>query len=124
METLEIREARDVVVVSFKQTKVLDQPIISQIGAEFANLTTEAAAERRLLLNFSNVKFMASAMIGQILLLHKQCKKDRIDLKLCGISSDIMVIFKVMKLTKLLRIYDSESTALAAFGSPRRSWFR
>lgn len=124
METIEIREAKDVVVVSFKHAKVLDQTIIQQIGVEFAKLTMEAAAERRLLLNFSNVKFMASAMIGQILMLQKLCKKDRVDLKLCSISSDIMEIFKVMKLTKLLRIYDSEFVALEAFGGPRRSWFR
>jgi anti-anti-sigma factor len=123
MKALEIREADDVVVVSFNHAKVLDDAIIRQIGEEFSTLTMEAAAERKLLLNFSNVGFMASAMIGKILLLNKQCKKDRIDLKLCSICPNIMEVFNLMKLHKVLKIYDNEPEALEAFGPSRKSWF-
>ncbi len=123
MNALEIREAEDVVVITFNHSKVLDEGTIRQIGEEFSNLTMEAAAERKLLLNFSNVGFMASAMIGKILILNKQCKKDRIDLKLCSICPNIMEVFNLMKLNKVLSIYDDEPSALEAFGPSRKSWF-
>ena len=123
MNILGIRDEKDVVVVSFKHAKVLDERTIRQIGAEFAKLTLEAAAERKLLLSFRAVAFMASAMIGQIMILNKQCKKDRIDLRLCSICPNIMEVFKLMKLTKVFQIYDDEPQALEAFGPTRRSWF-
>ena len=63
------------------------------------------------------------AMIGQIVRLHKQCKKDKIHLKLCSISPNIMEVFTLMRLNKLLEIYKNQAEALEAFGPPRRSWF-
>ncbi|MBN2296303.1 MAG: STAS domain-containing protein [Pirellulales bacterium] len=123
MNALEITEVNDVVVVSFNHSKVLDEATIRQIGEEFSTLTLEAAAERKLLLNFSNVAFMASAMIGKILVLNKQCKKDRVDLKLCSICPNIMEVFNLMKLNKVLKIYDNAEQALEAFGPTRKSWF-
>jgi anti-anti-sigma factor len=122
MKMLEIRDEKDVVVVSFQQAKILDQTAIGQIGKEFDKLPLEAAADRRLLLNLAKVEFMASAMIGQIMLLSKQCKKHRTDLKLCSISSNIMEIFTLTKLNKILEIHDTEAKALAAFGPPRGNW--
>ncbi len=63
-------------------------------------------------------------MIGQIVQLHKQCKNDKVKLKLCNISPDIKEVFRITGLTKLLEIYDDGAAALAAFGPPRRGWFR
>ena len=73
-------------------------------------------------MNLEKIEFMASAMIGQIMLLHKQCKKDKIDLKLCSISPNIMEVFKITTLDKILDIQDNELKAIQAFGEPRRSW--
>jgi anti-sigma B factor antagonist len=124
MEMIEIRDEEDVVVVSFATVKILDQLAIDQIREEFKGLTLQAASSRKLLLDFSRVQFMSSAMIGQIVQLHKQCKQDKVKLKLCNISPDIKEVFKITGLTKLLDIYDDVAGALAAFGPPRRGWFR
>src|SRR5947209_18242875 len=64
MSHLTITDHDDVVVVRFNNVKILDEGVIRQIGSEFEKLTTEAAAERKLLLNFERVTFMSSAMIG------------------------------------------------------------
>jgi anti-anti-sigma regulatory factor len=61
-------------------------------------------------------------MLGQIMRLAKQAKADKIDLKLCDISPDIMEVFKLTKLDKVLDIRKSEAAAIEAFGSPRTSW--
>ncbi|HID75939.1 MAG TPA: anti-sigma factor antagonist [Planctomycetaceae bacterium] len=123
MALLDIQEKNDVVVVYFRQAKILDESTIRQIGEEFKNLTIEAAASRKLLLNFERVEFMSSSMVGQIIRLNKQCKQDKVRLKLCGISPSIMEVFNLMRLRKVLEIHDDEEEALEAFGSGRRGWF-
>lgn len=123
MTMLEIRDRADVVVVTLQPTKILDEVSIRQIGEEFKTLTTQAAADRKLLLNFSRVTFMSSSMIGQIMLLSRYCKSDKVTLKLCSISPNIMEIFTLMRLNKVLDIYPGEEEAVEAFGSPRRRFF-
>jgi anti-anti-sigma factor len=122
MSHLNIVERQDVVMVTFNNVKILDESVIRQIGGEFDKLTTEAAAERKLLLNFDRVTFMSSAMIGQIMKLYKQSKADGIALKLCSIEPTIMEVFKITRLDKLLDIRKTEADALASFGPPKKSW--
>jgi anti-sigma B factor antagonist len=122
MSHLNIVERQDVVMVTFNNVKILDESVIRQIGGEFEKLTTEAAAERKLLLNFDRVTFMSSAMIGQIMKLYKQSKTDGIALKLCSIEPTILEVFKITRLDKLLDIRKTEADALAAFGPPKKNW--
>ena len=112
---MEIRDVDDVVVVTLTDVKILDTAAIAAIGEEFKNLTLQAAADKKLVLNFSRVQFMSSAMIGQIMKLYKMCKKDKVILKLCNICPNIMEVFQVMGLKKILDIYDTEEKALGAF---------
>lgn len=123
MAQLTISEANDVVVVTFAESKILDEGVIRQIGEEFKKLTTEAAAERKLLVRFDRVTFMSSAMLGQIMRLAKQCKADKVDLKLCDIAPSIMEVFTITRMDKMLSIHANEAEALKAFGPPRKSWF-
>jgi len=123
MAQLVISDRDDVVVASFAESRILDEGVIRQIGEEFKNLTTEAAASRKLLLKFDRVTFMSSSMIGQILRLNKQCKADRVALKLCNISPSIMEVFTLTRLDKVLDIQKTEADALKVFGPPSKSWF-
>ncbi len=123
MSVIDICDKGDVVVVTFQHARILDETIIRQIGEEFKNLTLAAAADRKLLLNFERVGFMSSSMIGQIMLLNRHCKNDKIKLKLCNISPNIMEIFTLMRLNKVLEIHKSEDEALEAFGPKRRRFF-
>lgn len=120
MTMLEIRDQADVVVATILPAKILDEMTIRKLGEEFKTLTTQAAADRRLLLNFERVSFMSSSMIGQVMLLSRYCKNDKVTLKLCSISPSIMEIFNLMRLNKVFDIYPGEPQALAAFGAPKR----
>ncbi len=123
MSHLTIADRDDVVLVTFNDTKILDEPTIQKIGAEFSKLTTEAAAERKLLLSFRGVTFLSSAMLGQIIRLSKMAKSDKVHLKLSDIAPDILQVFKITKLDKIMEIHKTEAEAIAAFGPPRKSWF-
>jgi len=69
----------------------------------------------KLLLNFSDVRFMSSSMLGKRIKRNKKCKHEKTRLKLCSISKDIMQVVKLMKLNKLLDICADETRAMIAF---------
>lgn len=119
---LKLADRGNVVAVYFVPTSILEDAVIQQISKEFAGVALEASGERRLLLNFKTVKFMSSAMIGKIVWLHKQCKNDKIKFKLCSIAPELLEVFTITRLDKLLDIYPTEEKALAAFG--KRGFFR
>ena len=79
---------------------------------------------RKLLLSFEHVAYMGSTMIREIISLSKLCTANEVDLKLCCISSEILEVFRITKLTKRLKVYDTEAQALAAFAGSRKHWFQ
>jgi len=111
---LRSEEKGEVLVVYFNDAKILDEAKIQQIGNELMEKVSEAP-NAKLLLNFTNVTFMSSAMIGKIILLNKKCKASKVNLKLCDISDNVMEVFKLMRLNKILDIQKSEEKGLAAF---------
>ena len=105
---------RGVVVIYINESKLLDERLIHEVGvALIAALNT--VENEMLLVNFQGVRFMSSSMIGQIVTLYKQCKANKINLKLSNISDEIMEVFTLMNLHKLLTICADESDAMVAF---------
>jgi len=113
-------ESADISVVYFSVPKILEDARIQQIGEELSEAAAEAV-NGKLVLNFDNVKFMSSAMIGKIILVSKKCKAAKVDLKLCNISGDVMEVFKLMRLNKILNIYKTEEKAIASYS--KSGWF-
>ncbi|NLX56420.1 MAG: STAS domain-containing protein [Planctomycetaceae bacterium] len=122
MGSLRTQENEGVLVVSFTDTKILDEAKIQKIGSELiAAADAAAAAEKKMVLNFTGVDFMSSAMIGKLVLLNKKCKMDSVDLKLSDICGNVQEVFKIMKLNKVFDIYKTEDKALKAFS--KKGWF-
>ena len=120
MPNLRSEEKEEVLVVYFNDAKILDESKIQQIHAELTEKLDEVPAGN-LLLNFENVSFMSSAMIGKIILLNKKCKNSEIKFKLCNISDNVLEVFKLMRLNKVLDIQKDEEKAIASFS--KKGWF-
>jgi anti-sigma B factor antagonist len=120
VSNLRSEENGDVLVVYFNDNKILDEAKIQEIHNELNEKLGEVAAGK-LLLNFDDVSFMSSAMIGKIILLNKKCKAEDINFKLCNISDNVMEVFKLMRLNKVLDIQKDEEKALASFD--KKGWF-
>jgi anti-anti-sigma factor len=121
MTSLRTQETDGVLVVYFNDSKILDEAKIQKIGTELIDAADSAASDKKLLLNFSGVGFMSSAMIGKLVLLNKKCKTDGVALKLSDISGNVSEVFKIMKLNKVFEIYKSEEKALKSFD--KKGWF-
>ena len=117
---LQIREHEDVLIVGFSESKILDDARIQQLGKE---LVEQAAAAQggKMVLNFSGVSFMSSAMIGKLVLLNKKCKQDEVNLKISNIAPSVAEVFKIMRLNKVFDIHKDEEKAIKSFD--KKGWF-
>lgn len=121
MTSLRSKEIEDVLVVNFTEAKILDEAKITQIGNELRDMATSAKDKKKMVVNFQGVSFMSSAMIGKLVLLHKQCKTLEVSLKLCEISNNVMEVFKITKLNKVFDIHATEEKAIKSF--TKGGWF-
>ena len=67
------------------------------------------------LLDFGNVEFMSSAMLGLLGQLHRKIVTGHGRLKMCNIRPEIFQVFKLTNLDKLFSIHKDAPTALATF---------
>jgi anti-sigma B factor antagonist len=70
---------------------------------------------RSILLNFSNVGFIDSFGVGEILASYISTNNLGGKLKLARISKKLYLVFQVTMLTRVLEIYDDEAAALKSF---------
>jgi anti-sigma B factor antagonist len=120
VSALRSEEKGEVLVVYFNDAKILDEAKIQLIGKELMEKVAEAKS-KKLVLNFQSVTFMSSAMIGKLILLNKKCKADDVKLKMCNISDNVMEVFKLMRLNKILDLQPDEEKALASY--EKKGWF-
>jgi anti-sigma B factor antagonist len=109
-----------ILTVLFTDARILDEPKLEQVASDVLELLNKST-EERVILDFRNVQFMTSSMLGKLVLIHKKCKEFKVKLKLAAISTDIRQVFKITKLDKLFEIEADEAAARAAF--LRRGWF-
>jgi anti-sigma B factor antagonist len=121
MSSLKFQEVEDVLVVYFTDAKILDEARIQQIGKELMEMVVKAGAGHKMVLNFQGVQFMSSAMIGKLVLLNKRSKTEKIELKLCMISPNVLEVFKITRLNKIFDIQTDEEKALKSFD--KKGWF-
>lgn len=113
-QRLVVEDIGDVTVVNFVDKKILDEQNIQMIGDDLFRLVDELG-RRKLLLNFANVEFMSSAALGKLIRLHQRLTQVGGKLVLCNISKNILEIFEITKLDKMLKIVKDEATGLNSF---------
>jgi anti-anti-sigma factor len=114
MSHLMSQKNRDVLVVYVNQPKLLERGIINEVSKELRDMV-DRAEKHMLLVNFQHVRFMSSAMLGNLVLLYKDCKKNKINLKMSNMHKDIAELFKIAGMDKLFKVYGDENHAMQAF---------
>jgi anti-sigma B factor antagonist len=106
-------ESGKVTVVTFNDSKIIDESEIQEFGQELYDLV-ERDGRKKIILNFANVEFLSSAALGKLIGFDKRVKQHAAELILCNIRPEIYEVFAITKLTKLFVIKEDESDALAA----------
>jgi anti-sigma B factor antagonist len=110
---LRVQKQNDVAVVNFATSRILDQSNVQQLGEELDALVN-AYKLRKIVLNFANVNYMSSAVMGKLVSLNKKVDGAGGELVLCNIEDSIYEIFKIMRFDKMFDIYKSEDDAVIA----------
>ena len=109
---IKINQSGDVTVVTFNDSKIIDEVEIQEFGQELYDLV-EREDRKKIVLNFANVEFLSSAALGKLIGFDKRVKQNGAELVLSNIRPEIYEVFAITKLTKLFTIKDDEADALA-----------
>ncbi len=74
---------------------------------------------RRLLIDFSETKYLNSSAIGVLVAAHTTYSKRQWQLKLCSMNKHVHVIFAITNLMKIFSVYDTREEALKGFPNER-----
>jgi len=109
-----------ILTVCFDDARILDESKLEQVGQDLIEMLNQTT-EERVILDFRNVKFMSSSMLGKLVQVHKKSAEFKVKLKLAGIDPEIRQVFKITRLDKLFDIEADDAAARAAF--MKRGWF-
>jgi len=107
-----IQREMDVTIVDFQESRMLDAHHIELIGQQLFKLVDQMD-RKKLVLDFTKVRHLSSSAIGMLLTLNSRSKAIKGTLVLCGVRPDVMKIFEIMKLNKLLKFAPNPNDAKA-----------
>ncbi|HEY7116057.1 MAG TPA: STAS domain-containing protein [Tepidisphaeraceae bacterium] len=113
-ERLKVTDHKDVKVIDFIESKILDEANIADIGQQLTALV-EAKDRPKLLLDFHNVDHLSSAALGMLINVNNRVKQQSGQLRLSNIRPQIMEVFEITKLNKLFKILPTRAEALASY---------
>ncbi|NLX98875.1 MAG: STAS domain-containing protein [Rhodopirellula sp.] len=110
---LRVSERGDVLILKFVDSQ-LSADLSNEIGVE-CKAAADREGFRKILLDFSDVKYVCSDVIAKLVILNKTVREKGGRLKLCGICPYIREILVITKLDTIMDIAANEADALAAF---------
>lgn len=106
---ISVEYAENATIVTFTDEKILEEKDVQALQESIMSVI-EQAERINLILDFSNVRFLSSAVLGLLIRISKKIYERDGQLKLCSIDPKIYKIFKITRLTKIFDIYkDIES---------------
>ena len=113
-QRLHVTDHKDVKVVDFVDSKILDEANIAEIGQHLTGLV--AAKDRpKILLDFAKVDHLSSAALGMLINVNNKVKQQNGQLRLASIKPQILEVFEITKLNKLFKILPTRAEALASY---------
>ena len=100
---IEVEYGIDVTFVTFNDERIVEEEQIRELQESF-NAVIEKNQDKKLILNFVNVKFMTSALLGMLVRIHKRVCELGGRLQLSNLDSNIRKIFEITQLTKVFEI--------------------
>ncbi len=111
---LRIEDRAGVTLVTFEDTALVHGQTIERAAAELYELIDRKHA-LKLILDFSDVKLLASQMLSVLLTLNNKSQAAGGALVLCGLGEELKSIFAITNLDKIFTFCTDTSSALAHF---------
>ncbi|MDA1052737.1 MAG: STAS domain-containing protein [Planctomycetota bacterium] len=104
MRSMTIDKDGDSIVVVFLDGRISDEVRIMEIGDDLTKIASKIAAGQALILDFQNVEYFSSAMVGQIAQIRKTTEKNGAEMRLRNISPLIQAILQAMHLDGIFHV--------------------
>lgn len=103
-------------VIAFNEEKILEEKDIQALQDSIMSVV-EQSTQIKLILDFRNVKFLSSAVLGLLIRISKKVYEYDGQLRLCNIDPKIYEIFKITRLTRIFDICRSVDDAVESLSS-------
>jgi anti-sigma B factor antagonist len=112
-QPLHVEQVGAVTVVRFTLPEVMHADVIDSVGDRLVALV-EDDGRRSLLLDFTEVQKLSSALLGRLVGLHRRLLQLEGRMALCGIDDELRRVFDLCQLPRLLHLYPDQRAALTA----------
>jgi anti-sigma B factor antagonist len=112
-EHVRVERLADTLVVHFHDSKISAELAISTLGAELYAVVDRPDCQK-LVLDFSDVEFLSSAMLGKLISVNRKMKEKGGALRLCAVCPNIRLILRYTFLDTVLDIRDTQPDAIEA----------
>ena len=108
---ISVEYAENATIVTFTDEKILEEKHVQALQESIMSVI-EQAERINLILDFCNVRFLSSAVLGLLIRISKKVYERDGQLKLCSINPKIYKIFKITRLTKIFDMYQDIESAV------------
>lgn len=112
-QAMEVEQTPQATIVRFKRRTILEPAAIQAIRDRLLRLAGEEE-RRTILVNFQGVESMTSAMLGELVVLHRTLSECGGRLAFCRVEPFLMHVLKIVKIPERIPIFDDETAALQA----------
>jgi len=113
---ISVEYAENATVVTFTDERILEEKDLQALQESIISVI-EQTERINLILDFRNVQFLSSAVLGLLIRISKKVYESEGQLKLCGIIPKIYKIFKITRLTKIFDIYRDIESAVESLST-------
>ena len=97
-----VENGTDVTLVTFEDETILEEQQIRRFERALLPVV-RANEQKRLVLNFQNVRFMSSSFLGLLVKVYKRVVEVGGHLQLCNLDPKL---YKVFEITQLVKVFD------------------
>ena len=112
---LSVNEVDGVAVITFLETAAMvEGEKVESLSKELFSLI-DSKKYKKVVLNLYNAGYMSSAMLAQLVRLHRRMQDLKGKVRLCCLRPPVMDAFKVSQFDRLFEIFPDEPSALKKF---------
>lgn len=103
-----------IVLVQVTKERLLEMPVINAIGVDLTGLL-DRHARPSVVIDLAPVSYLSSAMVGKLIAFYKGVIAAKGRLAIAGVRPDLMPIFKITQIDKLIRFYPDAQQVILEF---------
>lgn len=111
--SLDVSSEADVLIVSLRQTSIEGITGVENVADTLRSMIRDTQS-RKLVIDFSQVRFFSSQMLGLLVDLWRRMKDVGGSLTISGIDPQLTRVFRITHLDKLFNFYDNTESAVAS----------